>query len=222
MIGHINVNSIRNKFEMLSSNIKGNLDILMISETKLDSTFPSKQFDIEGYAAPIRFDRNCRRGGILLYIREDIPARLLTTSLPKDFEGFFVELNLRKKKILICCSYDPAKSNISTHLSIFGRSLAMTSYDIFLVIRDLNSEISEMAMSEFCETYNLKNLVKDPTCYKNPSKPTCIDLNLTNFSKSFQHTQTIETSLLDFHKLTVTVLKTHFPRLKPNIVNYRL
>ena len=78
-----------------------------------------------------------------------------------------------------------------------------------------------MAMSEFCKTYNLQNLVRDPTCYENPSKPTCIDLILTNFPKSFQHTQTIETGLPDFHKLTWTVLKTHFPRLKPNIVNYK-
>ena len=123
----------------------------------------------------------------------------------------------------MCCSYNPANSNISYHLSIVGRPLDsyMSSYDNFLVIGDLNSEISEMAMSEFCETYNLQNLVKDPTCYKNPSKPTCIDLILTNFPKSFQHTQTIETGLSDFHKLTLTVLKTHFPRLKPNIVNYR-
>ena len=100
-----------------------------------------------------------------------------------------------------------------------GRSLDsyMSSYDNFLVIGDLNSEISEMAMSEFCETYNLQNLVKDPSCYKNPSKPTCIDLILTNFPKSFQHTQTIETGLSDFHKLTLTVLKTHFPRLKQTL-----
>ena len=81
----------------------------MISETKLDSTFPTNQFTIEGYAAQITFDRNGRGGGIVLYIREDIPPRLLKTSLPKDFEGFFVELNLRKKKILMCCSYNPAK-----------------------------------------------------------------------------------------------------------------
>ena len=149
MIGHIN--SVRNKFEMLSNCIKGNLYILIISETKLDLTFPSNQFTIEGYATTIRFSRNGRGGGILLYIREDIPARLGTTSLPKDFEGFFVELNLRKKKILMYCSYNPAKSNISSHFSIVGRSFDsyISSYDNFLVIRDLNSEISEMAMSEF-------------------------------------------------------------------------
>ena len=121
------------------------------------------------------------------------------------------------------CSYNPAKSNISSHLSIAGRSLDsyMSSYCSFLVVGDLNSEISEMAMSQFCEIYNLHNLVKDPTCYKNPSKPTCIDLILTDFPKSFQHTQTIENGLSDFNKLTLTVLKTPFSRLEPHIVNYR-
>ena len=104
MTGHININSIRTKFEMLSNSIKGNLDILMISETKLDSIFPSNQFTVGGYAAPIRFNRNDSGGGAILYIWEDIPARLLTTSLPKNFEGFCVELNLCKKKILMCCS----------------------------------------------------------------------------------------------------------------------
>ena len=126
----------------------------MISETKLDSTFPSNQFTTEKYAAPIRIDRDGRGGGILLYIREDIPARLLATSLPKYFEGFFVELNVRKKQILMCCSCSPTKSNISSHLSIVGRSMDsyISSYDNSLVIGDLNSEIIEIAISEFCET----------------------------------------------------------------------
>ena len=84
----------------------------------------------------------------------------------------------------------------------------MCNYDIFLVIGDLNSEISEMAITQFCETYSHQNLVKDPTCYKNPSKPTCMDLILTNFPKSFQHTQTIETGLSDFRELTLIVVKT--------------
>ena len=108
---------------MLSNSIKGNLDILMIFETKLDSTFPSNQFTTEGHEVPRRFDKNGRGGGILLYIRKDIPARLLKTSLPKDFEGFFVELTLCKKKMLMCCSYHPVKSNIPSHLSIVERSL---------------------------------------------------------------------------------------------------
>ena len=50
MIGHININSIRCKSEMLSNSIKYNLDILMISETMLDLTFPFNQFTTEEYA----------------------------------------------------------------------------------------------------------------------------------------------------------------------------
>ena len=51
----------------------------------------------------------------------------------------------------MCCSYNPAKRNISSYLIIVGRSLdrCMSSYDNFLVIGDLNSEISEMVMAEF-------------------------------------------------------------------------
>ena len=42
----------------------------MISETKLDESFPSGQFLFDSYSAPFRFDRD--GGGILLFIREDI------------------------------------------------------------------------------------------------------------------------------------------------------
>ena len=48
----ININSIRIKFGMLTSMIKDNIDILMVSETKLDSSFTNAQFVIEGYTAP--------------------------------------------------------------------------------------------------------------------------------------------------------------------------
>ena len=67
---------------------------------------------------------------------------------------------------------------------------------------DLNSEIIESAMDGFCKTHHLQNLVKDPTCFKNPAKPSCMDLILlTNFLKSFVKSQTSETGLSDFHKL---------------------
>ena len=67
--------------------------MLMISETKLDSTFRSNQSTIEGYTAPIRFDRNDRGGGIVLCIREDIPSSIANSFLPVDFKGWFVGLS---------------------------------------------------------------------------------------------------------------------------------
>ena len=44
VLGHLNIDSIRNKFDFLAHQVKGNIDILMISETKLDESFPPSQF----------------------------------------------------------------------------------------------------------------------------------------------------------------------------------
>ena len=76
--------------------VRGNIDILMISETKLDASFPISQFYINGYTSPYRLDRNGKGGGILVYVREDIPSKLIS-QFP-NVEGFFLEINLRKKK----------------------------------------------------------------------------------------------------------------------------
>ena len=64
--GHVNIDSIKNKFDMLSSMVKDNIDILTVAETKLDSSFPQAQFRMEWYAPPFRYDRNSHGGGILL------------------------------------------------------------------------------------------------------------------------------------------------------------
>ena len=108
VVGHLNINSIRNKFDFLAHQVKVSFDILMISKTKLDESFPPSQFFLDGYSVPFRFDRNGNDGGILLYIRDDLPSNLLLMN--KKIEGSFVEINLRnKKKWLLSCSYNPTK-----------------------------------------------------------------------------------------------------------------
>ena len=69
--------------------------------------------------------------------------------------------------------------------------------------------------------HNLKTLIKRKSCFKSPENPTCIDLILTNSPRSFQNSSVFETGLSDFHKLTITVLKQYFPKLKPKVANYR-
>ena len=76
---HININSIRNKIDLFAEVVGGNIDILIISEIKIDDTFLTSQFIISGFAAPFRFDQTDKGGGILVYIREDIPSQLLKT-----------------------------------------------------------------------------------------------------------------------------------------------
>ena len=94
------INRLRNKFGSLQHIINNNIDVLLLSETKIDSSFPSLQVHLEGNATPYRLDINENSGGILLYIREDITSKLLTTDL--SMEGFFVEIRLTKKKWLLC------------------------------------------------------------------------------------------------------------------------
>ena len=57
------------------------IDILMISESKLDSTFPSSQFQIYGFRTPYRLDRTDRGGGILLVVRENLITRFFIKTL---------------------------------------------------------------------------------------------------------------------------------------------
>ena len=76
-------------------------------------------------------------------------------------------------------------------------------------------------MRNFCNSYSLNSLIKQPTCFKNPENPSCIDLILTNKPRSFQSPCVIETELSDFLRMIVSVLKTHFRKLPPNVVTYR-
>ena len=96
-----------------------------------------------------------------------------------------------------------------------------TNYENIILLGDFNVEVEEKNMSEFMNLYNLRNLVKQKTCFKNPENPSCVDLILTNSPRSFQNSNVFETELSDFHKLTTTVLKQYFPKLKPKVVNYR-
>ena len=79
---------------------------------------------------------------------------------------------------------------------------------------------NDSAMSVFSGTYSLKNLIKEPICYKNPNKPSCIDLMLANKPPSFKHSCIIETDCSDFNRMTVMVMKATFEKLQLKVVNY--
>ena len=223
IIASININFLENKFQPLVSLIKDNIDILLVSETKLDDTYPKDQFSIEGYSEPIRLDRDSNGGGLMLFIRDDLPNRILSPKLPENVEGFFVEITLGKSKWLIGAGYNPHKEGISYFLNHIGKELDkfLPSYENILLLGDFNSSVKENHMKEFCEIYDLENLIKDPTCFKNPSNPSSIDVMLTNRKSSFQNSMTLEIGLSDHHKMVVTVLKRYFKKRDPITINYR-
>ena len=160
---------------------------------------------MHGYTTSYRLDRNPNGGGLKKIDNADFDTGL---------ETMFIEINIKKIKWLISCSYNPYKANIKNHLKAIGKNV-----DNFIALGDFNAEPTEIAMSDFMEAYNFKNLTKGPTCFKNPNKPSCIDLILTNRKKQFMTSTSIETGVSDFHKMVVTVLKSYFRKREAKSLN---
>ena len=151
IVAQLNFNkSLRNKFDSLVQMLHNNLDILLISETKINSSFPTVQFQIEGYTT-YRLDRNANGGGILLYIREDIPSTLLNSDM--SIESFSIEINIRKKKWLLVCTYNPNKNLISNHLKKQAKTSTIilqnmtTFFSLMILIRSQQNQQLEISVN---------------------------------------------------------------------------
>ena len=163
ILAHLNINHLDPKFDPLKDMIINNVDIFFISETKLDENFPEGQYFIEGYKEPIRLDRNKHGGGILFFVRDDLECvELKPHKLPKEVEAIFLSLKIRNTKWLIMGGYNPKKNNISNFLEHISKQIDhfLPKYENLMFLGDFNSEISEQAMYDFCETYSLENLIK--------------------------------------------------------------
>ena len=91
------------------------------------------------------------------------------------------------------------------------------SFDLFSA-NDFNVEFNQTSMTACCDSHSVKSLVKEPTCFENPS---LIDLMLTNLPNSFQNSCAIETGLSDFHKMNASFMKIKLEKLQTRIVHYR-
>ena len=119
----------------------------MILETKIDESFPKGIFLIKGFSSAYMLDRDSKGGGIMLYVRADVPSNLFAFK-GKPIKSLFIELNLQNTKILINCSYNPHKSEIKKHLTALRNSLHLHSskYEKSLIFGDFNVEIEEAHM----------------------------------------------------------------------------
>ena len=102
----------------------------------------------------------------------------------------------------------------------------LSKYDNVLIMGDINIEQDESSkpgfslQKSFMDTYNLKNLIKNKTCFTK-SHESSIDVMFTNKPMSFHNSITFETGLSDHHHMIGTLIKTHLVRLKPKRIEYR-
>ena len=111
-----------------------------------------RQFYIEGFNTPFRLGRNRYGGGLFLYIRNNINTVLLKSYVfPDNITAFFTEILLISCKWLICCSYNPNRIDVATHLGQIGKTLDTYSrkYENTLLMGDFNVELGEANMKTF-------------------------------------------------------------------------
>jgi len=198
------------------------VDVLSIAETKLDDSFPPSQFCLQNFKRPYRLDISGRSGGLLTFVRSDIPSRQLTnTSIPSGIQILCVELNLRKRKWILLNVYRPPKQDPNFFLDKLSECLIyFSNYDSIIINGDMNLEPVNPILSNFVEVNSLHNHIKEKTCWKSVSG-TCIDLILSNSKYSLFNSGTVETGLSDHHLLVYSMLKMTFNKLPPQAIKYR-
>ena len=142
VIGHPYINSFRNKYEMFAEFIE-NFNIFLISESKLDDTFPNRQFHINGFKI-FRCDRNRYVGGLILYVQERIPCKplkILPFDLKIEIIGF--EFHQIKRKWLFVGTYKPPVVNDLEFTNELIKILHYFSskYENLIIMCDLNMSI---------------------------------------------------------------------------------
>ena len=86
--------------------------------------------------------------------------------IEKKIEGIFVEVNLRKTKLLLFGIYHPPSQVDEYFFGKVGKSLDKYSqiYSKFLLIGDFNAEESEPVLAQFLHDYNTVHIIYENTC----------------------------------------------------------
>ena len=160
----------------------------------------------------------------MIYTKDNKPCKQITfDTQSNDIECIFLELSLRKEKWLIMGGYNRKKENTSYILGHVSKNLdkIMSNYDNSLLLGVFNSTMSDEPMKEFCQLYDLDNLIKKTTCYKNADNPININVILTNKKTCFENNSTVETGISDHHKMVFTVLNIYVKKSAPVTISYR-
>ena len=143
---------------------------LIISETKLDSSFKDSIFEVDGYKLQRR-DRTDHGGSIATFMRADIPARRRFDIECKTLENIVYEVTLDKTKWLIYAIYRPpsmANDIFTNHMNIL-LDKGSKFIENYMVIGDLNYDIltsdKSQVLDDLCDIFDLTNIVKNPTCF---------------------------------------------------------
>ena len=123
-IGPLNVNSLKNKIGAVQELITNSTDMCLLPETKIDESFPNQQFNISNYKT-FPTERNKHGGGLLFYINENIPCKLINDEIiPSDIEMITFEVLVKTRKWLCIGLYKSPSQNENYFLDILSKVLS--------------------------------------------------------------------------------------------------
>jgi len=222
IIGHININSLRHKFVELEILLRKNLiDILVVTETKLDASFNSDLFRVPNFCM-YRQDNTSRSGGIIVYVKDCITntfgeVRCLETTI----EYITIDIAIDKSKYVFIAMYKHPQcidKDFELHFEKIYDCVSKCAGESILA-GDLNFNMlnKNCLLHDLCDRYDLRNLVKKPTCYK-AKDPTLLDIIIVSNRNLFMSTFVIDINISDFHFMVGTVMRKYLP---PPVVEYR-
>ena len=202
----------------------------MIQESKLNNTFPDEQFTVKGFRL-YRYDYMDNSGGIMLYVRSDLPQRERTelmfntqTIQSGRIESVVVEIVINGTKWLLYNVYKQPKVTNSDFKTCMENILSkcMSEKLKFIICGDMNINMLQTnnCLSDLFDIYGVTNTVKSATCFK-ARIPTMVDLVVTNAPKCLQNTCCVECDLSDFHKMVCFSTKSKVPVKKKRTIMYR-
>ena len=221
ILGHLNINSLRNKFESIAYVMQGTFDIFLLSETKIDESFPDKQFCLNNYRI-FRRNRNRYGGEVMFYVNENLPRKSLTTEIDNLPETIFLEVNVQSSKWLFVGCYKPPSQNEEFFISNLSKTINVFSakYDNILLMGDFNLTIAKKHLEKLLNIFNLKSLISSPPCFQSIN-PMCIDLILTNQEDLSSNSNTWEVGISDHHHLVSTMLNKQILKGSTKTLYYR-
>ena len=144
------------------------LDYFVISETQLDSSFPSAQFHVVDFEIRNRWDRNKSGVGLIEFVKKGILTKRLKDLEKNLSETICTEITISKKRWFCMSVYrPPSSSNIDTFFSELTISLskAVNKFDNPIIMGDFNLDITKEDCSDFDkleelrDAFNLTNLL---------------------------------------------------------------
>ena len=232
-IAHLNIRSLKSRehFTLLKDSVvSNNFDIFTISETWLDSSVNNESIHIPGYTL-YRQDRGPHKpgGGLCVYIKKnDKVSSLENVSSVSDnnFQQLWLKVQSRcYKSFVICTVYRPPSTPLN-FIDDLANSLIeslLSGLDV-IILGDLNCNLLQdnaesRALNDFCSTFNLTQLINQPT-RATENGESLIDVVMTTNEKLIASNDVLMSTISD-HNLVYISLKLKKPRIKPCYVTIR-